>query len=646
MKTHALLLAMLGLSALGGCRNPNLLNVGSRNSAEQNRVVAPAIPAGTPMPVAQNTSPDTTADLLQRAHQASQQNQLAEAKLLYTQILQQRPDQVEAHHRLAIVADRLQEFELAEQHYRAALQLRPGDANVLSDLGYSYLLRGQHDQSEAYLLQALKFNPTHTQAVKNLGLLKAQRGDYYGALATFRRTGTEDEAQRHMQMLFPNGAPKPEQYAGAGQQPAGPMTAQTAAPFADPAADVPQRGSSAADAPNETTRELKELMEKAREQSLAARHQNATRTIPADAQQLGNPHANTPQDASGSPFAQASATFSNRPEAGATEQATYDPRQAEAARLRKDFARIDAMPARPAHPESPFPEFGQSPPTALPPHIPTQPAQRDVDPLDAMPLWAGGADSQASRGSVQPIAVESDPNQMTPGEGVQHANLQQPASPWPHQQQPGAMQASFTANNAAPPVQTPDQQPTGALALPSDDLRRTAALMGLGAGPGPPFPALQPGSPVTAQYGQAFPAEQVLLNGSQFPQPPAWSEPTQFATNQPNAWGGTGWQHPGSAMPGAPGTSAQSGQTPFPQANTLPAYGAPAEQSPFAGAGSQGTSADPLKAYEAELQRQHQRTNGYPAAGQPGIQYPPSQPIQQTQRLPEINPAFPASARQ
>ena len=147
-------------------------------------------------------------DVLRRGRRAEKDGQIKQAKMFYRQALDINPKEALAHHRLAIIADSESDFRTAEEHYLAALNIKRDDPNLLSDLGYSFLLQNQPDESKCYLQQALKADPSHLRALNNLGLLHARAGDYDEALAMFRQTGTERKVQEKMAELFPNGRPR------------------------------------------------------------------------------------------------------------------------------------------------------------------------------------------------------------------------------------------------------------------------------------------------------------------------------------------------------------------------------------------------------------------------------------------------------
>ncbi|MBT4867521.1 MAG: tetratricopeptide repeat protein [Planctomycetaceae bacterium] len=177
-------------------------------------------------------------DVLRRGHRAEKEDQIKQAKMFYRQALDINPKEALAHHRLAIIADDENDFRTSKEHYLAALNIKRDDPNLLSDLGYSFLLQNRPDESKYYLQQALKADPTHQRALNNLGKLHGLAGDYDEALALFRQAGAEDTVQEHMAELFPNGRPrgreenpfKESSLAGSRRQPYRPEVTQASVP--------------------------------------------------------------------------------------------------------------------------------------------------------------------------------------------------------------------------------------------------------------------------------------------------------------------------------------------------------------------------------------------------------------------------------
>jgi len=144
---------------------------------------------------------------LSRGHLESAKGQYDQAKASYRRVLKKQPNHPVAHHRLAVIADRQKDYASALHHYGAALKVKPNDADLLNDVGYSYYLQHRYQESEKFLQKAVRFHPSHSRAWSNLGLLYGTQGNYDRALAMFRRSGSEADAQAKLANLFPNGRP-------------------------------------------------------------------------------------------------------------------------------------------------------------------------------------------------------------------------------------------------------------------------------------------------------------------------------------------------------------------------------------------------------------------------------------------------------
>ena len=128
-----------------------------------------------------------------------------EARRAYELALAAKPDDPDVHHRLAVVADKQQMFGAADDHYEAALRKRPRDLNLLSDIGYSYTLRGDDSRAEKTLREVLAIDPSHKGAMLNLSTLYGKQGRYDDAFALLKRGTTAAETRQYMAQLFPQG---------------------------------------------------------------------------------------------------------------------------------------------------------------------------------------------------------------------------------------------------------------------------------------------------------------------------------------------------------------------------------------------------------------------------------------------------------
>jgi tetratricopeptide (TPR) repeat protein len=307
MKTHRLsVVALVGLTLLAGCKSPflrsaeNESNSSSQikqasNTAEDSvkaanrketisadywgdKTAARRVERAGGAPADRRPLPpqrefDSVSNHLRRGREEAERGNLEPAKLAYRRVLETHPDHADAHHQLAIIADMQQDYRTAERHYQVALQQSPTNSDVLSDLGWSYILQGRYRESEGYLNEALRYNRSHPLALNRLGYLHAQQNDYEQALAMFRLAGTEDEAQAKMKQLFSQGKPAGS-LATAPNVPLsnGAFAANNSLPAGSFAGNAPPPAATRV-APNETTRQLQEMMEQERQRGLAARNQ-------------------------------------------------------------------------------------------------------------------------------------------------------------------------------------------------------------------------------------------------------------------------------------------------------------------------------------------------------------------------------------
>ena len=177
----------------------------------------------------------SVADNLRDGNQRLKEGRLEESQRAFEQVLAAKADDADAHHGLAVIADKQQLFGVADNHYEAALRKQPRNANLLNDIGYSHWLRGGDKQAEKMLLEALAVDPGHKGATLNLGTLYGKQGRYEDAYALLRKGSNEAETQQYMAKLFPqdrrtrNGSSREQDLAmiqpAAGQRSALPMPA-------------------------------------------------------------------------------------------------------------------------------------------------------------------------------------------------------------------------------------------------------------------------------------------------------------------------------------------------------------------------------------------------------------------------------------
>jgi tetratricopeptide (TPR) repeat protein len=100
------------------------------------------------------------------------------AREIYEEIRKKDPENIEAAHRLRIVADAQRRHTEAEQLLLDALEREPRNAALLADLGYCYYLQGQLAKAESALTKATRIEPSNQRYWKKLGLVVGHQGRY------------------------------------------------------------------------------------------------------------------------------------------------------------------------------------------------------------------------------------------------------------------------------------------------------------------------------------------------------------------------------------------------------------------------------------------------------------------------------------
>lgn len=185
-------MAVLSIGCAHGPANPTARGMFSLPELIEDRSDEPAV-SGVGTDSTQNTDDTERKELeiaenLRRGHREAESGRPDQAMRFYERVLRDDPQNVEAHHRMAVLADRAGDYFAAERSYLAALDARPDNPDLLNDLGYSYLLQQRYAECEQALRQATRLDPTHARAKSNLALLYQTFGDQQRAMAVLRST--------------------------------------------------------------------------------------------------------------------------------------------------------------------------------------------------------------------------------------------------------------------------------------------------------------------------------------------------------------------------------------------------------------------------------------------------------------------------
>ena len=141
-------------------------------------------------------------DGLTKARNAELAGQLEDARNCYQELIVAYPKRYEPYHRLAVVADKQQRHREAQGLYTEAIARKPGEPELFNDLGYCFYLQGKLDKAESAMIKAVSLAPSVPRFRNNLGLVYGHMGRYDEALESFRRAGSEADAQYNLAFVY------------------------------------------------------------------------------------------------------------------------------------------------------------------------------------------------------------------------------------------------------------------------------------------------------------------------------------------------------------------------------------------------------------------------------------------------------------
>ncbi len=124
-----------------------------------------------------------------------------QATTVYRKILETDNTYAAAHHRLAVIAAKNQQYDVAMQHFAAAESRLRNDADLYNDMGYVYLTLNDLARAEQNLRRAITINPQHEGARNNLGLVLGYQGKFNDSLREFQMA-TRNDGEAHANLAF------------------------------------------------------------------------------------------------------------------------------------------------------------------------------------------------------------------------------------------------------------------------------------------------------------------------------------------------------------------------------------------------------------------------------------------------------------
>ena len=138
-------------------------------------VTQPAEPGPSGEPVAPLAKPgflgDDPNDDLQLGKKYFRNNSFGLAQRSFQSAVEKHPNDAEAWVGLAASYDRLRRFDLADRAYGQAMRLVGRTPEILNDLGFSFMMRGDYARANKTLQEAQSKDPNNPYIQANLQLL-------------------------------------------------------------------------------------------------------------------------------------------------------------------------------------------------------------------------------------------------------------------------------------------------------------------------------------------------------------------------------------------------------------------------------------------------------------------------------------------
>jgi Flp pilus assembly protein TadD len=149
-------LALLAALALAGCSGDGGITTQSIDQSDP-RVIGEPVTEG-------------------RAHLQRKDYGLAEKS--FKAAIEANPKSINGWAGLAASFDGLRRFDMAEMAFDQVVKLSGHTPEVLNNLGYHYLLKGDRQQARRYLQAAAEKDPNNTLILSNLKLLESSKSDH------------------------------------------------------------------------------------------------------------------------------------------------------------------------------------------------------------------------------------------------------------------------------------------------------------------------------------------------------------------------------------------------------------------------------------------------------------------------------------
>jgi tetratricopeptide (TPR) repeat protein len=153
-------------------------------------------------------------EMFTRGVELARDGKLDEAETVFNEILEIEPGVPEVHRNLGYIHAQRKEWAAAEADYKTAIDLRPGDADLVAALAQMYRDSGQEDKAVALMSQAAADNPQDAKTQLNEGIFLLSSGESEKAAKAFEAALAADpsmaEAHYHLGTILVGQGKVPE----------------------------------------------------------------------------------------------------------------------------------------------------------------------------------------------------------------------------------------------------------------------------------------------------------------------------------------------------------------------------------------------------------------------------------------------------
>jgi tetratricopeptide (TPR) repeat protein len=155
--------------------------------AEEPVLAAPVAEEFLPPPAALEPVVDPVELRFQDARAAEAEGRSAEARLIYRDVIGERPAHLSARNNLALLLERVGDTQGALAEYDRAIELDADHATLLTNRGALLGAMGRYAAAERDLKRVLRNDPSHLEGLFNLGVVMTRKGLWGEAVQQLRR---------------------------------------------------------------------------------------------------------------------------------------------------------------------------------------------------------------------------------------------------------------------------------------------------------------------------------------------------------------------------------------------------------------------------------------------------------------------------